>query len=186
MDDLQRLIDKDAIRDTMLRYCRGIDRRDWELARSAFFDDATDHHADFRGPIRDFFDWIIPQHDQVAKSTHMLGNVLIEFAGATVAVVESYFLASLELGPEAAGHRKQFAAQETRALPGRVKLDVLGRYVDRFEKRDGAWRVARRQVVFDSQHSRPLIGDVDANTHWVLGRRDAQDAIFLARHDAGL
>lgn len=184
--ELQRLIDKDQIRDAMLRYCRGIDRRQWDVARSVFFDDATDHHGDFKGGIDEFFTWIQPQHDQVAKSSHMLGNMLIEFASDGVAVVESYFVVNLELGPEASGHRKQFVADAAKEAPGRVKLDVYGRYVDRFEKRDGDWRVARRQVVFDSQHSQPLIGNVDDNSHWVLGRRDAEDAIFKARQDAGL
>ncbi|MFT3972104.1 MAG: nuclear transport factor 2 family protein [Amaricoccus sp.] len=184
--EFQRLIDKDQIRDAMLRYCRGVDRRQWDLVRDAFFEDATDHHADFKGAIPDFISWIEPQHAQVAKSSHVLGNILIEFASDSVAVVESYFVVNLELGPEASGHRRQFVDDGSKDAPGRVKLDVHGRYVDRFEKRDGEWRVAKRQTVFDSQHSRPLLGNVDENTQWALGRRDAEDAVFQARRDAGL
>lgn len=41
-DKLQQLIDKDAIRDAMLRYARGVDRRDWEAVRDTFFEDGTD------------------------------------------------------------------------------------------------------------------------------------------------
>ena len=34
-DILQRLSDKEQIRDVMVRYARGVDRRDWELVRSS-------------------------------------------------------------------------------------------------------------------------------------------------------
>lgn len=184
--DLQRLMDKDQIRDVMLRYCRGVDRRQWDLVHNAFFADATDHHADFKGTISDFFAWLEPQHDKVAKSTHMLGNMLIEFAGDSVAVVESYFAVNLELGPEAAGHRKQFVSGDAKAAPGRVKLNVYGRYVDRFEKRDGEWRVAKRLTVFDSQHSQPLSSNLEENVNWALGTRDENDTVFKMRREAGL
>lgn len=184
--ELQRLIDKDQIRDAMMRYARGCDRREWDLARAAFFDDATDHHGDFKGPIDDFFAWIKPQHAQVAKSTHFLGNMLIEFASDTVAAVETYFIANLELGPEAAGHRKQFVSDGSAENPGRIQLEVVGRYVDRFEKRDGEWRIAKRQVVFDLQQSQPLNGNVDDNPNWALGRRDEDDPVFGLRQTIGL
>lgn len=182
---LQRLTDKDQIHDAMMRYGRGVDRRQWDLARSAFFDDATDHHGAFNGSIDDFFTWLKPQHSQVTKSTHFIGNMLIEFATDTVAVVETYFTASLELGPEATGHRQQFVSDGKEA-PDRIKLDVIGRYVDRFEKRNGEWRVAKRQVVFDLQQSQALIGNVDLNVSWALGRRDDSDPVFTARQSAGL
>ena len=46
---LQRLIDKDEIRDVMARYCRGVDRADWDLVRSTYHTDAYDDHGDYRG-----------------------------------------------------------------------------------------------------------------------------------------
>lgn len=183
--EIQELMDRVAIQDVMLKYCRGVDRRSWDLARQAFFDDATDHHADYKGSVQGFFDWIVPIHGQVARSTHFIGNCLIEFGSETVAAVETYFYASLELGPEAKGHRKLLVDGEG-GSDARVKTDVLGRYVDRFEKRDGAWRVAARKVVFDSTHSQPVTGSVDLNLHWALGRRDGEDPIFQVRRGAGL
>ena len=37
---LQRLMDKDEIRDVMARYCHGVDRADWDLVRSTYHTDA--------------------------------------------------------------------------------------------------------------------------------------------------
>ncbi len=56
-------------------------------------------------------------------------------------------------------------------------VEVFGRYCDRFEKRDGAWRVARRKVVYDgtrtqpsTHHLRKLVG--------AMGRRDRSDPVY--------
>jgi len=44
-DALQRLVDKDQIRDLMSRYARGVDRGDWDLVRDTYHTDATDDHG---------------------------------------------------------------------------------------------------------------------------------------------
>lgn len=187
-DRLQRLLDKDEIHDVMLRYARGVDRRDWEAVRSAFFEDATDHHADFKGRRDALVDWVSANHAQVAKSQHFLGNSLIEFAGDAVALVETYFQVVLELGGEAQAHRAMLVSEgkEAPAPGGRTRVEVLGRYVDRFEKRDGEWRIGERRVAFDATHSEPNAGSVDGNSGWVLGRRDARDPVYVMRREIGL
>jgi hypothetical protein len=185
-DALQRLIDKSEIHDCMLRYVRGVDRRDWELVRSTFFEDGTDHHGDFKGKRDDFIAWVSKAHAQVTKSTHLLGNCLIEFASPELAVVETYFHAILELGAEAEEHRKMLLNEGKGGTAQRIRVEVLGRYVDRFEKRLGEWRIARRRVVFDTTHSQAAVGDVDSNMKWALGRRDDDDPLFLTRSEAGL
>src|SRR5690606_25496847 len=104
-DTLQRIADRLEIQDVMARYARGVDRRDWELVRAAFFEDGTDHHTDFKGKRDEFIEWVSGKHATVDKSTHLLGNSLIEFASDTVAVSETYFHATLELGAAAKAHR---------------------------------------------------------------------------------
>ena len=51
------LADREAIRDCMYRYSRGIDRCDVELLRSAYWPDATDNHTGFVGTREEFIAW---------------------------------------------------------------------------------------------------------------------------------
>ena len=44
---LSRLLDRNEIEEVVLRYCRGIDRRDFDLVRSCYHPDATDRHGSF-------------------------------------------------------------------------------------------------------------------------------------------
>ncbi len=58
---LQDLIDKQAIREVVLTYCRGIDRLDFDLVRSAYHPDAIDHHTGFDGNIDEYIAWVTPK-----------------------------------------------------------------------------------------------------------------------------
>jgi hypothetical protein len=158
VDTLTRLADKSEIQEALLRYCRGVDRRDWDLVRAAFFEDCVDDHAEFKGKRDDFVAWLSERHSTpgFVKSTHVLGNCLIEFASDNVAIVETYFVAKLVLAPDAGGHRKMLLDAKNAESAQDISVEVLGRYVDRFEKRQGAWRIARRCTVFDSMQSKPV------------------------------
>ena len=61
---ITRLEDRAEIRDCMMRYARGMDRRDRELLRSAYHDGAVDDHVGFVGEVDDFIDWAfaLPLH----------------------------------------------------------------------------------------------------------------------------
>lgn len=187
-DTLQRLADKDAIRDVMLRYCRSVDRRDWEEMRGSFFADCHDDHADFSGPRDAFVAWLRERHDAQGflHSTHMLSNCLIEFASSDVAVVETYFTARLELAPDAGGHREMLEGGNKAECVSNLKVEVLGRYVDRFEKRGGEWRIARRHTVFDATDSWPVPTGERRKPGWVLGMRSKDDPLYAVREAAGL
>jgi hypothetical protein len=125
---LAELADREAIRDCLYRYCRGIDRSDEAALRSAYWPDATDRHGPFQGTAAGFIDWAVTKLAEGGRNVHMVGNIAIELRGE-VAAVESYF------------HALQ--ADRTAAVL------LCGRYVDRFERRGGEWRVAARVVVYD-------------------------------------
>ena len=128
------LLDKEAIRDCIYRYCRGIDRRDEVALRSTYWPGATDRHGAYSGPVEGFFAWVAAHSRDDTRNVHQVTNILIAFRDAASAVVESYFTA-LQRGPGNDGVTRQF--------------HLAGRYCDVFEKRGAEWRVAQRVVVYD-------------------------------------
>ena len=176
---LQRLIDKDEIRDLMARYCRGVDRADWDLVRSTYHTDAHDDHGDYKGGIDGFIDFAKVRTGGATQVMHFLGECLIEFASPDLAIAETYFFTAHTLGPEA---QRQYGAADK---GGPVQLSHYGRYVDRVERRAGVWRIARRIVVFET--TRLALGEVPPiKPDWAGHRRDGQDPIFRMRAEAGL
>lgn len=158
---LRALLDKEAIRACMLRYLRGIDRMDADLIRSAFHEDAIDNHTrDVRGSIDGLLEWWLPQQHTREATQHFVTNQTIELDG-DVAHVESYFFVFI----------KQ-KAQDVGALNG-------GRYADRFERRNGEWKIALRivlpewQVDADAQNTA-----VVAQFGAVSGARDLTDPTY--------
>jgi hypothetical protein len=56
---------------------------------------------------------------------------------------------------------------------------VMGiRYLDRFERRGGEWRIARREVRYEWQRLDPLD---PREPDWTLGSRDRLDPVYTSR-----
>ncbi len=126
--------DREAIRDCLYRYCRGIDRLDLDLIRSAYWPDATDEHGNFVAhTAQEFVDNAVPILESMDLTTHFLGNVLIDIDG-NAAFTECYIQAF---------HRMR------RADGTRYDHMSSSRFIDRMELREGEWRIARRVVVRD-------------------------------------
>lgn len=132
---LRLMLDKQQIHDVMMRYCRAVDRVDEEMLRSVYHPDAIDNHGLFNGKAADFVPWCINQLRQAYTATqHFIGNELIEVNGDQ-AWCEFYFVAY---------HRYERKGEPRHMTAG-------GRYVDRWERRAGEWRIAQRTVVVDWQ-----------------------------------
>jgi hypothetical protein len=132
-DALAELIDKQAITEVLHRYTRGVDRKDRATLESAYWPDAYDDHAGlFRGGAKELIDYILATVAPM-RTMHFVSNVLIELAGESRAFAESY-VSSHHVVDLGAGWRELVGA---------------GRYLDRFEKRGGEWRIADRKVVID-------------------------------------
>jgi hypothetical protein len=132
---LDELLDRREIEDCLLRFSRGIDRQDSELAKSAYHADAIDDHIAYVGPGHGLVDWVngyqgkdgwVRGYLQSCYAQHYNTNITIELDG-DVAHVESYYQMVERKDDE-------FAITQ---LMG-------GRYIDRFEKRDGRWGIAAR------------------------------------------
>ena len=162
---LQNLLDREAIRDCLHRYCRGIDRVDEACLRSVYWPDATDRHGPYQGTASGFIEWALDKLKDAPRGVHLLSNILIDLRGE-VAGVESYFQ----------------ALQGDRDAQGQPRESLLvGRYVDRFEKRGGEWRIAQRTVVYDWIRQQPMSGESDELRFGVRqpnGARKPSDALY--------
>ena len=167
---LRRLIDKDEIRDAIRRYARGVDRGDWDLVRTGYHPDAYDAHGDYRGGIDGFIAWLDERFAGVDNSMHFLGQSLIEFKGPDLALVETYFV-SRRLVPPTGDAAAAAGPSDAMVREG------WGRYVDRFERREGQWRVAHRTVVLEALSSALALGGKrNATGSW--GHRDRNDRLY--------
>lgn len=174
-DDLgavvQILRDREAIRECIYRYCRGVDRGDEAVLRATYWPDAIDCHGPYRGSATGFCDWVIEKLKHSGRMSHMIGNVVIELH-AHLAAVESYFHAiQEEYGPEG----------------NRVEVFLSGRYLDRFEKRSGEWKVVARTVVYDWARCTPMPTTSEDGVFGVArqprGARYPDDAFYTLRAD---
>lgn len=128
---LRDLSDRQLIEAALLRYCRGIDRRDKALMLSAYHHDAIDDHGVVVLRAEAFCDWAIDYHQTHNGVTHhAISNLTIDLDG-NIAHSECYytFLGTVADGPPQL---------------------CFGRYVDRHERREGRWAIAARKCFNES------------------------------------
>lgn len=155
------LIARQEIADVIYRYARGIDRLDFDLVRACYHPDAYDDHGSMKGTVEEFISAAASFLTRWTVTQHFMGNMLIEVDGAR-ARAETYAVAY---------HRREDA-------DGNGKDDVMGiRYVDRFEHRDGAWKIAHRVVATEWRRVDAVKGARGRGEIGVWGRRDGDDVI---------
>jgi hypothetical protein len=126
---VQELLDKQQIHEVLMRYCRGVDRSDADLIDSAFHPDAliTTNRGSTEYSGADAGRTIVGLLRKEDRCMHYGTNEFVKIDG-DVADCESYWLAL----------RVRFDGE------GSALFHNWGRYVDRFERRHGQWRIARR------------------------------------------
>ena len=133
---LQGMVDRAAIRDVMVRYARGLDRRDFDLVTSCFTSDA---YADYRGHKTSGIDNIIQylrRIDRFQRTMHFMGDQFIEIYGDT-AEVETYAIDYLWY-----------------AVDGIQYISTGGlRYSDKMLRREGKWLIYHRVMHLDWRHN---------------------------------
>src|SRR5262245_46253070 len=97
---VEEMLEKQAITEVLYRYCRGIDRRDWELVRSCYHADRVDDHAIYKGDRDGFVDWVSEfLTSQFTATQHTVFNPLVKVDGDT-AGCESYVRAWHRFKPQ--------------------------------------------------------------------------------------
>lgn len=184
--DALRLQDRHEIQECLYRYIRGVDRKNWDLVRSAYHVDAHDDHGNYKGGIDGFIESLVRRHATIEQSMHVVGNMWIEFDGPDGALVETYFITHQRISPEAGDARLPYLRGKPIAADQAVETEVVGRYVDRMTRKDGAWRIASRTVVFEVSRGQPAPAGGGLRSNWAIGRRDGQDTIEVKRRELGL
>ena len=134
---LAALLDREAIRTCIACLARGEDRRDAGLIGAAFWPDATTDYGVFQGSFAEYLAWVVPGSDAIADTQHVVGQSYIELDGDSARVesqVVSYHRVDLGDGRQDSGERDTC---------------IGGRYLDRFERRGGEWRIAARTMLYD-------------------------------------
>ncbi len=138
---LDAALSRDAIRLLLCGYSRGIDRGDKELLASIFWEDSTVISGVVNSSGAAFANGTV---DYVTANLdycfHSIANEWIEVTGDH-AVGEHYIIAHMCVGG----------------------ADVMtgGRYIDRYERRGGVWKIASRTFVADWNTSHPKSMELD-------------------------
>ncbi len=165
---VRALVDRAEISDVLTRYCRAIDRLDATLLRSCFHPDSQHDHG-YVGPSETFVGFALDVLRGCVATHHHLGNISIAVRGDE-AEAESYFTAY---------HR--VAEDPPEAFADAVGMDLIigGRYLDRLERRGGAWRIVRRVGVHDwRRYEPPADRGFYSLPESQRGRRDPSDPVY--------
>lgn len=157
---VQQLADREAIRDVVTRYAHGIDRLDGPHMKSAYWPDAIDDHGSFVGNAHEFVDRCMASHGRFRSTMHCVLNHAITLdADGQHATGEVYNVTYLfRIDPHT--------------------LDTWhGRYLDRYEQRDGEWRIIHRTCVHEASTSVPMPAPMPMD--WQAYRSGADDRGLL-------
>jgi len=152
------------IHDVLSRVARGVDRLDKDLMISGYHSDAIDYHGSFEGSPSEFADWVIQRHTgNIDSCVHFLGNTFIQINGL-FATCESYVVVFYRFTREG------------------IKQDMIspGRYLDKFECRDGVWKISERLVVYEKDRIDPVVNEMNGPLTQMLvkGSRNNEDVSY--------
>jgi hypothetical protein len=154
-----------AIHESLVRYCRGVDRLDAKLINSAFHPDAVDEHGPYIYSGTSVGPEIVKRlgSENYRATSHMIMNESVELHG-DVARTETYFMAAMVEALNEETDRVTFA---------------YGRYIDWFESRVGGWRIGRRVSLLDwaSIGEQKRATNIDLPTPW-KGQRSREDRSY--------
>lgn len=150
VDAASEQADLEEIRKKLHLYCRALDRMDEPLLRSVFHPDSQHAHGPYRGPSSDFCRYAMVIVRSLSGTSHHLSNITIDLSGR-IAHTEAYFHAvhRMDKGTAIEGYWSAHQSDVDEIA------EIGGRYLDRWEKRAGVWKIARRQGVHDWERWTP-------------------------------
>ncbi|HEV8014853.1 MAG TPA: nuclear transport factor 2 family protein [Stellaceae bacterium] len=149
-DALQRLVDESEIRRVRRLWAFARDQGDWDTVATLFHPEATVSISWYAGPVSGFIEnsrKMFGQARPETRSKHWFGNDRLTLNGTR---------ATLETDVEVRGRD---------LIDGHLfDFRYDGRFFDRFEIRDGAWKIAQWTCLYDSDRLDPVVpGSVPAS-----------------------
>ncbi len=131
--------DRRAIAETVNNWAVWRDAGDWERFRTVWHEDGWMTATWFQGPAEKFIEVSKVGFDKGVSILHFLGGTSVDLKGG-----------------RAVAQTKMTISQ--RAAVDGVLVDVLctGRFYDFFEKRKGAWKIVRRQPIYEKDRMDPV------------------------------
>ncbi len=171
--DVASMATYQAIWDNELNYTRGLDRHDPSLMPKSFWPEAS---ISYGSPVKvaDIVSYANDGHSNSAAHQHHVTGLTIDIDG-NAAHEEGYILYSSDMPRNKA---LDTAGEPTpgRALPGKLATLGTGRYENRYERRDGTWRMIVHEYTHDISM---LLQPVDLCAVACLGRWDRSDISYL-------
>jgi ketosteroid isomerase-like protein len=162
---MSELDDKQEIKELVLRYGTAIDRCDYEMLCSVYATDGIDDNGgeplNGAAYARKVLDMLTAEFD---STSHMIVNTKVKFVDG-VGYGQTYYLAWHQLTRPDGGY----------------DMTISGRYIDRFVKEDGQWKIGYRYRIsdfnrIDKRHEkRPSSGPKREH-----GRRSKDDLMYRA------
>lgn len=124
---------KDAIRETMARYCQALDAGEYDRVAALFTEDGewTTDYDNAVGPaaIEAMLTRNVPRKGEGPQRKHYVTNIVIDVNGEEASAVSNYLI---------------IRESENGLIPV-----MCGTYKDRFRKRGGQWRFTRKELIHD-------------------------------------
>lgn len=160
-EQLQALLDKQAIAELVVRYSRTLDWLDDAGQAACYWPDAAIDYGFFVGTAADFVPVVMAVERSTGRRWHMLNSHAVTLTSATSAIGECYGIA--------VGLRREGDAPYKGNMYG-------GRYLDEYAKRDGGngpeWRISKRQYIMDWTMPLPDQPDASPNPDFPLPMLD--------------
>lgn len=159
MDDIQKLVAADAIKQVKARYARAVDTKDWDLLESVFTPDARSVYNDgifgFEGreAILEFLKGALDRKDVV--SMHQSHTPEIEVTSENTAR-GTWYLEDIVIN----------TGETTEYNTGSTVMVGTGIYHDEYEKRDGEWLISMTGYERIFEYRSPMHADAVLQTRW--------------------
>ena len=161
--DVQYLKDRADILDCIAAHARGCDRHDVSLLTSTYHDDGIDEHGKMKIPGPGYAAWANAVHGATSQAhMHHITTHTCKIDGDE-AHAESYVVVTLL------------------SNDGKGATMMCGRYIDRLERRDGAWKLAVRRATVElafAADASLLQAEFFKNQRFIKGTRDPSDLSY--------